>query len=248
MRTPLIAGNWKMHMKIADALDLVTGLHYGLRGAKAEVVVAPPFTALYPVAQKLENSFIDLAAQNMHYENKGAFTGEVSSDFLTDLGVHYVILGHSERREYFAETDEIINKKVLKALEAGLKPILCVGESLEQRERGDAFKVIGNQLGKNLNGFPLDAPLVIAYEPIWAIGTGKTASTQEIQDMHQFIRAFVGEFLGNSLAQETRILYGGSVKPDNAKEILGLSDVDGALVGGASLKVSDFSQIVNAAK
>ncbi len=247
MRTPLIAGNWKMHMNSSQAVEITSGLHYSLRDKmQADVVVAPPFTALYSVGQNLRDSFINLGAQNMHWEEKGAFTGEVSPEFLTDLDVEYVILGHSERREIFGETDQVINKKVLTAARHGLIPVLCVGESLQDQEQGITFKVIAHQLAKCLENFPIATQLVIAYEPIWAIGTGKTPTLKEIQEVHLVIRSFLGEVLNHELAARTRILYGGSVKPSNAKEILALEDVHGALVGGASLKVGDFCSIVNA--
>jgi len=247
MRTPLIAGNWKMHKTASEAVALVTDLLPRLAGRTGvEVIVAPPFTSLGPVGQALVGSSVRLAAQNMHWESKGAFTGEVSAPMLRDLGVSHVILGHSERRQYFGETDEVVARKVAAALAAGLTPILCVGETLQERDRGEAFRIVARQVAGSLEAV---APgnlenLVLAYEPVWAIGTGRTATTEQAQEMHAHIRARLAELGGTAAASRTRVLYGGSVKPDNIAGLMAKTDVDGALVGGASLEAETFASIV----
>ncbi len=247
MRIPIMAGNWKMHKTVGEAVDFVTRLQKALGDWKeTEAVVAPPFVALAPVAERLKGTRIALAAQNCFWEDQGAFTGEVSPLMLRDLGCRYVIIGHSERRAYFGETDETVNKKVKAALSHDLLPIICVGESLEERERGDTFKIVERQIQAGLKGLDGAAPqtLVIAYEPIWAIGTGKTATPEQAQEMHAFIRGLVAAVFDSEGAEKVRIQYGGSVKPDNVDELMAQPDIDGALVGGASLEVDSFARIV----
>jgi len=245
VRRPLIAGNWKMHKTVPQALELVRELKERLKDVKdRDILVCPPFTALHPVGRELKGSNISLGGQNMFYEKEGAFTGEISPIMLKDVGCTYVILGHSERRKIFGETDEVINKKVLSAVENGLIPILCVGETLEERERGETEKVVETQVKEGLKGVSPKAELVIAYEPVWAIGTGRSATPEMAQEVHQFIREVLTELFGNEKAKTVRILYGGSVKPENAKSLLEMPDIDGALVGGASLKAESFEKIV----
>lgn len=229
-----------------EAASLIEELKPLVADAKAEVVVCPPFVCLDAAAKALKGTNIRLGAQNIHFEKNGAFTGEVSADMLLALGVEYVIIGHSERRQYFAETDETVNKKVKAALAAGLVPIICVGESLEQREEGITEEVVKRQTKLALEGLSAQqvAGLVIAYEPIWAIGTGKTATSQDANDTIKCIRSAVAEVFG-SAADEIRIQYGGSMNPKNAAELMAMSDIDGGLIGGASLKADDFSKVVN---
>lgn len=247
MRRPIIAGNWKMNKTVREAVSLVEGLKPLVEGAAAEVVVCPTFVCLSEAVRAARGSNIGVGAQNMYYKDSGAYTGEISPVFLKDMEVEYVILGHSERRQYFKEDDSEINKKVAAALDHGLKPILCVGETLEQREAGTTFDVIAAQVKGCLEGFEkrnLD-DLIIAYEPVWAIGTGKTATSQDANEVIGFIRKQLGELLGNDVANKTRILYGGSVKSSNAKELMSMPEIDGALVGGASLDAVEFAKIVN---
>jgi triosephosphate isomerase len=244
---PLIAGNWKMHKTVAEARALAGEIRQGLGSSPGvEVAVAPPYTALAAVAAEIAGSPIKLAAQEVFWEKQGAYTGAISPPMLADVGCHYVIIGHSERRQYFGETDETVNRKVKAALEAGLFPIVCVGETLEQREKGHTFAVVERQIRQGLAAL---APgqgerLVIAYEPVWAIGTGKTATPDQAQEVHRLIRGLLPEVAG---AADLRILYGGSVTPDNARELMGQPDINGALVGGASLKAASFLGIINAA-
>jgi triosephosphate isomerase len=249
-RRPIVAGNWKMHKTVGEAVDLVSDLRelVSTRG-RVEVVVAPPFTALAAVQRALAESDIALAGQNCHWEPAGAFTGEVSAPMLKDVGCRYVIVGHSERRQYFAETDEKVNRRARAASKAGLVPIICVGETLQEREANETFHVVGRQLRAALAGFSAHevGQLVLAYEPVWAIGTGKNATADQAQEVHGFIREQLVEAHGRPAAGAVRIQYGGSVKPDNAAQILAQPDVDGALVGGASLKAADFAAIVTAA-
>lgn len=235
-------------MTVPEALALVSGLLPSCSGkTDVEVVLGPPFTALHAVSGAIKGSGIALAAQNMHWEPKGAFTGEVSPAMLKDAGCAYVIIGHSERRQFFGETDATVNKKLAAAYANGLIPIMCVGETLDERERGDAFKVIETQLAGGLKDVgPKQAEAtVIAYEPVWAIGTGKTATPQQAQEVHAFIRGWLRKTYGDAVAGKIRIQYGGSVKPDNVKELMACEDIDGALVGGASLKADSFSALVN---
>lgn len=247
MRKPIIAGNWKMHKTIDEALELVNQIKDEVSKTDVEVVVCCPFIALSEVKKALAGSNLKLGAQNMHWENEGAFTGEISAKMLRSIGVDYVIIGHSERRQYFNETDEIVNKKVIKALETGLKPIVCVGETLEERESNETFDVIKKQIlaaFENVEGMDM-AKVVVAYEPIWAIGTGKTASSTEANEVISYIRSLIEEKYGVDVSEKVRIQYGGSVKGSNATEIMNERDIDGALVGGASLKADEFLEIVN---
>jgi len=247
MRRPVIAGNWKMNKTVSEAVKLVEDLKPLVKGAAAEVVVCPTFVCLNEAVKVSESSNIGVGAQNMYYKESGAYTGEISPVFLQDMKVEYVILGHSERRQYFNETDSEINKKVIAALDHKLKPILCVGETLEQREKGTTFEVIAAQVEgclEGLKGRDLD-DLIIAYEPVWAIGTGKTATSRDANEVIGFIRKQLDGLLGGEVAERTRILYGGSVKSSNTKELMNMPEIDGALVGGASLDALEFSKIVN---
>jgi len=246
MRKPFIAGNWKMNKNAKEVVSLAKELKNNLKNIKGrDVLICPSFTALCCVYGEIKGSNIKLGAQDMYFEDEGAFTGEISSLMLKDF-CEYVILGHSERRHLFNETDESVNKKIKKALEHGLKLILCIGESLEERENNKTFDIIKNQLKnslKNINKKEIKE-IIIAYEPVWAIGTGKTATPEQAEEVHVFIREWVGKNYGSEAADKLRILYGGSVKPENAKELMEKEDIDGALVGGASLDADDFSKIV----
>jgi triosephosphate isomerase (TIM) len=245
-RIKLICGNWKLHKTIAESVELATAIKNAVGPLRdVEVAVAPVFTALHAVAKRLEGSAVALAAQDCFWEDQGAWTGEVSAKLLKDVGCKYVIIGHSERRQHFGEMDAATNLKVRSALRAGIDPILCVGELLAERDAGEAFHVVARQLDGGLAELTAkDAErLVIAYEPVWAIGTGRTASPQQAQEMHEFIRGKLSEQFGD-VAQQIRIQYGGSVKPDNAALLMEQADIDGALVGGASLKADDFLKIV----
>lgn len=248
MRIPMIAGNWKLHNTLAESSALVAGLMPAVAASQnVEIVVAPVYTALSTVAAIITGSNIKLAAQNCYPQPQGAFTGEVSTLLLQDVGCHYVIIGHSERRQLFGETDEMINSKAHALAKVGLGTIFCIGETLEERETDQMFDVLRRQvrLGlKNLTAEQMNG-VVIAYEPVWAIGTGKTASDEQAQEAHAFIRSLLVGLYNEQTAQATRILYGGSVKPDNIDSLMSQPDVDGALVGGASLKAEDFSRIVN---
>jgi triosephosphate isomerase len=233
----LIAGNWKMNKTVKEAMELVRAIHYGLPWpGEVDVVVAPPLTALHSVAEFLKNSYIGVAAQNIHWEGAGAYTGEVSAPFVKEAGADFVIIGHSERRQHFGETDQAVNKKIKAALKIGLTPIFCVGETLNEREAGRVNEVIERQITAGLDGITASemAGIVIAYEPVWAIGTGKTATPDEANEVHAVIKKLIS----------TRIIYGGSVNAKNAKELLHMPNIDGALVGGASLKAEDFIEIV----
>lgn len=251
MRTPFVVGNWKLHKTIAESLALVTELKNQL-GSLREVAVgvAPPFTALHAVAKRLEDSSIAVAAQDCFWEEKGAFTGEVAPGMLRDAGCAWTLVGHSERRQYFGETDETVGKKVKAALAAGLGVIACVGETLAQRDAGTTFQVVEAHLAGAVSGLGADVldRVVIAYEPVWAIGTGRTATPAQAQEVHAFIRKWLGEHLGAAAAAAIRIQYGGSVKPDNAATLMREPDIDGALVGGASLAAADFVAICRAAR
>ena len=247
LRRPVIAGNWKMHRTVGEALDLVKEVaELTTDASQTEIVVAPTFTALYAVHSALGDSQVKLAAQNMHYEQQGAFTGEISPEMVKDVGCDYVIIGHSERRQYFAETDETVNKKLLAAFKYQLTPILCVGESLKQKEAGQTGDWVGSQVAAALVGLtPTQvADMVIAYEPIWAIGTGRTASAEDANAVCSLIRVTVGKLCCEQSARKVRILYGGSVKAGNIAELMAKSDIDGALVGGAALDAVGFSKIV----
>lgn len=247
MRKPLIAGNWKMYKTINEAVDLTSGLKKELAHVQnADVVVCPVFTALHRVFENISDTDIALGAQDLYWEKEGAFTGEISPIMLKDCGCEYVIIGHSERRKYFHETDATVNKKIKAALEVGLIPIMCVGETLEQREGNETLKVVTGQLAGGLEGFEkFDAMnIVIAYEPVWAIGTGKTATPQQAEEVHKAIREWIRAAYGDGAADTMRILYGGSVKPENTAELMAQEDIDGALVGGAALKAASFTDIV----
>ncbi len=247
MRKPLIAGNWKMYKTSDQAVKLASGIKGSLKSFEtADVVLCPAFTVLNAVYNVISDSSLQLGAQDLFWEKEGAFTGEVSPIMLKDCGCEYVIIGHSERRKYFHETDETINKKIKAALDVGLKPIVCVGETLEEREAGKTIEVIKHQLTGCFAGFNIEDMLnvTIAYEPVWAIGTGKNATALQAEEAHRFIRTFIVEKFSQGVANTIRILYGGSVKPANIKELLNEKDVDGALVGGASLEVSSFVDIV----
>jgi len=247
MRCPLIAGNWKMFKTTAEAVAFAQEFKRLKKETKARAAICAPFTQLAALAAEFKGSGILLGAQNMHFEDEGAFTGEISAGMLAEIGVDFCIIGHSERRQYFAETDETVNKKVLKAFAAGITPILCVGEVLSERDAGQMFSVVKRQLIGALVSVDagLARKIVIAYEPVWAIGTGRTATPKQADEMCGYIRKIIGELYGINTAEEVIVLYGGSVKPDNAKEILNQNDVDGALVGGASLSVKDFLDILN---
>ena len=246
-RHPLIAGNWKMYKTgpeaVQTAMDLA-GLCAGL--TQVEVMIAPTYLSLPLVAQAVKNTIVKVGAQNLHFEPQGAFTGEVSADMIKAAGAEYVLIGHSERRQYFGETDEGVNKKVKAALAARLKPVLCIGETESQREQEKTFFILDKQVSDGLKGFgPEDlTDLVLAYEPVWAIGTGKTANADQVDQVHQYLRSLLEKIFSKDLAQKTRILYGGSVKPENAEELMNIEDVDGALVGGASLDAHKFINII----
>jgi len=250
MRRKIIAGNWKMHNNLSDSQNLVTKLVNGLNNQtiNREVIICPPFTSLSEVSNLLNGTKIELGAQNMHFEDKGAFTGEVSSEMLKSVGCKYVILGHSERRTIFGETDEFINRKIKKALASGLTPIFCIGESLEQKENGSTNDIIERQVQEGIKGLNEEEinKIIIAYEPIWAIGTGKTATPEQAQEVHQFIRSILKETFSDKTAENIPILYGGSVKPNNAFDLLAKADIDGALVGGACLDAGSFIEIITA--
>ena len=250
MRRKLIAGNWKMYKTTADAVAFAQ--EFGVLAAKTEfrheVAICAPFTQLAALANALVESGIGLGAQNMHFEEEGAYTGEISAAMLAEIGVDYCVIGHSERRQYFAETDETVNKKLHTAFKNGILPILCVGEVLEQRDAGEHFDIVRKQIEADLEGLPdLDVcKLIVAYEPVWAIGTGRTASPEQAEEMCGFIRNEIARLYGAETADNVCIQYGGSVKPENAKEILSQPDIDGALVGGASLVPAAFFEICEA--
>ena len=246
-RKLIIAGNWKMNKTVAESLDLVRGLKIELNNVKeVDMVVCPPFTALSEVSKAILDTNIRLGAQNMSEHNVGAYTGEIASVMLKEFSVRYVILGHSERRQYQKEPDALISKKALAVHAAALKPIVCVGETLAEREAGQTEKVLETQVSGSLAGLSKDQmeETVVAYEPVWAIGTGKTATTQQAQDAHAFIRSLLVKMFDETVARHVRIQYGGSVKPSNARELMSQPDVDGALVGGASLEARSFAEIV----
>lgn len=249
MRIPLIVGNWKMNKTIGEALELVQALRYGMQYpevSKVEIVVAPTYLALSKVAEFLKESFIGIAAQDLFWEDTGAFTGAVSAPMIKDAGAEYVIIGHSERRQFFHETDGTINKKIKAALKHGLTPIFCVGETLSERDAGKVNVVIETQFSAGLMDSTTEemSKIVIAYEPVWAIGTGKTATPEQAEEVHAIIRKLIVKRFGQATADVVRILYGGSVKSSNSKELLSKPNIDGALVGGASLKADDFIRII----
>ena len=247
MRKKVIAGNWKMNMLPNEAISMITELAPLVKDTENEVILCVPYTDLFYALLTVQGTNIKIGAQNMHFEEKGAFTGEVSGKMLKSIGVEYVIIGHSERRQYFGETDETVNKKIKAAFANELKPIVCVGETLEQREAGNAYDVITSQTQKALDGLNDEqvANTIIAYEPIWAIGTGKTATNEDANDAIKKIREKICQIYGQNISERVIIQYGGSMKPNNAKELLEMSDIDGGLIGGASLKADDFASIVN---
>jgi len=245
-RKPLMAGNWKMNKTIPEAVAMVKELKGKIAGVKdVDVLICPTFTAIAALANEAKGSNINIGAQDIFWEAKGAFTGEIAPNMLVDAGCTYVIIGHSERRQYFGETNETVNKKVKAALANGLIPVVCVGETLKEREDDVTFKVIESQIREGLKDLSKEdaAKIVIAYEPVWAIGTGKTATPDQAQEVHAFARKVYGEMYGDA-CQQVRILYGGSVKPDNVKELMKKEDIDGGLVGGASLKADSFEALV----
>ncbi|HHX98272.1 MAG TPA: triose-phosphate isomerase [Kiritimatiellia bacterium] len=250
MRKKIVAGNWKMNMTTAEATALVNALKEDLANFRdVEVVLCPPFTALATVSELVHDTHLDLGAQNMHWAKSGAYTGEISAGMLRELYCHYVILGHSERRQYFGETDAIVNRKTQAALASSLHPIVCVGETLQEREAGKVEEVITTQVQGSLAGLSAKELLdsVIAYEPVWAIGTGKTATSDQAQEVHALIRQILTQAYDATVAQGVRIQYGGSVKPSNAKELFSMPDIDGGLIGGAALDAKSFIDIVRAA-
>ncbi len=246
-RTPFIAGNWKMYKTSSEAVETAETLVSLVADATdVDIMIAPVFTALDSVAKVVKNSRVGLGAQNLYWAKEGAFTGEISAAMLVSAGCQYVIIGHSERRQFFGETDETVNKKIRAAIDAQLIPVFCVGETESERDANQTFSVLDKQIKKGLRGYLSDelSRLVIAYEPVWAIGTGKTATKEQAQEAHQHIRTLVGADFGGALSDTVRILYGGSVKPDNVTELMQMPDIDGALVGGASLDANSFSRIV----
>ena len=247
MRKPFIAGNWKMNKTIKEAVEFVNGLKRSLSDVESvDIAVCPPFTAISDLREILMDSNIKLGAQNLYWKKEGAYTGEVSAIILKEAGCEFVIIGHSERRKYFNETNEDVNKKIKAALSAGLTPIVCVGETLEEREQAKTFDVVKGHVTGALAGLSNNdvLKLVIAYEPVWAIGTGKTATPEQAQEVQAYIRKLLNELYSEETAQSIRIQYGGSVKPENIKELMNQPDIDGALVGGASLKLDSFVEIV----
>ena len=251
MRTPLIAGNWKMFKTVHEAVVFVKELRVVVKDVgDVEIVVAPPFTAIHAAAEAVRNSNVAVAAQDLHWEREGAFTGEVSAVMVLEAGATSVIIGHSERRRLFGETDAIVNRKAQAAMSAGLTPIVCVGETLEEREKNQTLAVLDRQIKDGLDGFTAQqlSSLVVAYEPVWAIGTGKTATAAQAQEAHAHIRTRLRQWFGADAAERCRILYGGSVKPDNIRELIAEPDVDGGLVGGASLDVRSFGALVTGSR
>ena len=248
MRTPIIAGNWKMYKTVADTVKYIKEFRGMVKDiADVEIVVAPPFTAVHAAAEAARNSNVAVSAQNMSPEKEGAFTGEISAGMIKDAGAQYVIIGHSERRTLFGETDTMVNQKTTAAFAAGLTPIVCIGETLDQRDRNETFDVLDRQIQKGLEGLTGEqlALLVIAYEPVWAIGTGRTATPAQAGEAHTHIRTRLRQWFGADAADTCHVIYGGSVKPENAKDLVGQADVDGALVGGASLDIRAFFDIVS---
>jgi triosephosphate isomerase len=247
MRMPLIAANWKMYKTVTEAVVFAKELRLAVKDiADVEIVIGPPFTAVHAVAEALRSSNIGVAAQDMYWEREGAFTGEVSAPMIKEAGAEYVIIGHSERRRIFGETDAFVNRKLVAAYAAGLCPIVCVGETLEERERNETTRILDHQLKFGLDGMTAEqiGELVIAYEPVWAIGTGKTATAAQAQEAHHHIRGRLRQWFGADAAEKCHVIYGGSVKPDNIAELMREPDVDGGLVGGASLDVRSFTDIV----
>jgi len=247
LRIPIIGGNWKMNKTVKEAVDMVEDLKQRVGNIQdVEIVIFPPFTALKSVGEVVKGTNIGLGAQNMYWEEEGAYTGEISPLMILDIGCRYVILGHSERRQYFKETNEEINKKLKVALSSGITPVVCVGEKIEERRRGKAKKVVEEQIKDCFKEITLEEArrIVIAYEPVWAIGTGETATPEQAEEMHLFIRNLLKDLFGEEISQSLRIQYGGSVKPANIEELMKEKDIDGALVGGASLKADSFAEII----
>ena len=245
MRKPVIAGNWKMFKTAAETRAFAKAFRASVDAVKdREIVLCAPYTALWALADELKGSPIGIGAQNAHWEEKGAFTGEIAVGMLKEIGVRFVGVGHSERRQYFAETDATVNKRMLAVLAGGLTPITCIGETLQEREANLTFKVLERQIKEGLTGLTSPTSIVIAYEPVWAIGTGKTATPAQAEEAHAFIRKEFAKLYGDAAAQAVRILYGGSVKPDNMATLMKEADIDGGLVGGASLEAESFSKIV----
>ena len=248
MRTPIIAGNWKMYKTVADTVKYVKEFRVMVKDiADVEIVLAPPFTAVHAAAEAARNSNVIIAAQDCYWEREGAFTGQVSAQMVREAGAEYVIIGHSERRTLFGETDTGVNQKTIAAFAAGLTPIVCIGETLDQRDRNETMDVLDRQISKGLEGLTGEqlTLLVIAYEPVWAIGTGRTATPAQAGDAHTHIRGRLRQWFGADAADKCHVIYGGSVKPENAKDLVGQADVDGALVGGASLDIKAFLDIVS---
>jgi len=248
MRTPIIAGNWKMYKTVADTVKYVKEFRKMVNNVSGvEIVIAPPFTALHAAAEAARNSNVAIAAQDLYWEREGAFTGEISAQMIREAGAEYVIIGHSERRTLFGETDTAVNQKTIAAFAAGLTPIVCIGETLDQRDRNETMDVLDRQIKQGLEGLTGGqlAQLVIAYEPVWAIGTGRTASPAQAGEAHTHIRGRLRQWFGSEAADACHVIYGGSVKPENAKDLVGQADVDGALVGGASLDIRAFFDIVS---
>ena len=245
MRKPIIAGNWKMNLTPSQGVALVNELKPLVKDADCDVVVCVPATDIYAVGEALKGSNIKLGAENVHFAEKGAYTGEISAAMLLEYGVEYVIIGHSERRQYFGETDETVNKRTLTALANNITPIVCIGESLEERETGKTEEVLATQIHEGLKNIEDITKIVIAYEPVWAIGTGKTATAEQANETIAFIRKTVGEMFCAKCAAELRIQYGGSMNAGNCKELMAMPEIDGGLIGGASLKAPDFAAIVN---
>jgi len=246
-RKPLIAGNWKMYKTCSEAAETARHLVKLVADAKdVDIMIAPQFTALAPVSEIVKGSLVSLGGQNLFWEKEGAYTGEIAAEMLIDAGCSHVLIGHSERRQYFGETDATVNKKINSAIKGQLTPVFCVGETEKERESKDTFSVLDKQITKGLKGFSSDQleKLVVAYEPVWAIGTGKTATSNQAQEVHQFLRSMLEKIFGDPFSKTIRILYGGSVKPGNIAELMAMPDIDGALVGGASLDAETFSKIV----
>jgi triosephosphate isomerase len=251
MRHPFIAGNWKMHKTVHDTVVYVKEFRSLVKDIDdVEIVLAPPFTAIHGAAEAARNSNVGISAQDLHWEREGAFTGEVSAAMVREAGADYVIIGHSERRQLFGETDASVNRKLSAAMASGLVPIVCIGETLEERERNDTLTVLDRQIKDDFDGISGGqvGGLVIAYEPVWAIGTGRTATTAQAQEAHAHIRQRLRQWFGAAAAEECHVIYGGSVKPDNTHDLVGQPDVDGALVGGASLNIKSFFEIIQRAR
>jgi triosephosphate isomerase len=246
MKKSLIAGNWKMYKTPKESVAFVKELIKNTASYDdRDILVCPPFTSLAPVSEIVSGTPVKLGAQNACYQNEGAFTGEISTGMLKETGVEYIICGHSERRNIFGETNSVVKEKVRKTADAGMRPICCVGEKLEDREGGKTFEVIGSQIRESLEGFEKPGMLVVAYEPVWAIGTGKTATPEQAEEVHAFMRNLLAELFDKSMSESIIILYGGSVKPDNIDSIMRQKNIDGVLVGGASLKVDSFARIID---